>query len=66
MIGQVVAAYWQVILQFLAELYVFYILVMFRFNRAKYFAAKFFGGLAAVAAKSFGLSIIYHFIGGKA
>ena len=66
MISQVVAAYWQVILQFLAELYVFYILVMFRFNRAKYFAAKFFGGLAAVAAIAFGLSFFYHFFGGNA
>ena len=40
MTEQVFAIYSRIILQFLLELYVFYVLVMFRYARAKQFAAK--------------------------
>ena len=39
MFGEVMGIYARIILQFLLELYVFYVLVMFRFNRAPRFLA---------------------------
>ena len=64
MTEQVFAIYSRIILQFLLELYVFYVLVMFRYARAKQFAAKLFGGLAAIAVIALGISFIYYYIGG--
>ena len=63
MFGEVMGIYARIILQFLLELYVFYVLVMFRFNRAPRFWARLFGGLAGVAAIAFGTSFFYYYYG---
>ena len=63
MIEGVVWAYVRIILQFLAELYVFYAFILFRRPRAERFVIKLVGGLAAVAAIAFGVSFFYYFFG---
>ena len=63
MIEQVAGIYARIILEFLAELYIFYALTMHGFNRSRAFAAKLIAGLAAVAAIAFGLSFFYYFYG---
>ena len=63
MIEGVVWAYVRIILQFLAELYVFYAFILFRRPRTERFVIKLVGGLAAVAAIAFGVSFFYYFFG---
>ena len=63
MIEEVAVAYGRVIVQFLAELYIFYALVFFRQNRAPRFWLKVFAGLAAVLAVAFGVAFFYYFYG---
>lgn len=63
MITEVLTIYWQIILQFLLELYIFCALTMYGFRRAEKFALRFFGGLAAVLAAAFGLSFFYFAFG---
>ncbi len=64
MISEVLSLYVRIILQFLAELYIFYALVLFRLSRSRLFAAKLFSGLFCVAALAFGASFFYYFYGG--
>lgn len=63
MIGEVLSVYARIMLQFLAELYIFYALVMFRFNRSRLFAVKLVAGLACIAALAFGASFFYYYYG---
>ena len=64
MIAEVAGIYVRLILEFLAELYVFYIAAMHGLARSRSFAVKFFSGLAAMAALAFGMSFVYYFWGG--
>ena len=60
---EAVSIYLKIILQFLAELYVFHFLVTLKLNRSKFFAIKAVAGLVAVAAVAFGVAIFYYFYG---
>ena len=64
MIAEVAVVYGRVMVQFLAELYIFYAIIMFRLGRAPRFWFKVFAGLAAVFAIAFGVAFFYYFYGG--
>lgn len=64
MIAEVAVVYGRVMVQFLAELYIFYAIIMFRLGRAPRFWLKVFAGLAAVFAIAFGVAFFYYFYGG--
>ncbi|MDE7167524.1 MAG: ATP-binding protein [Clostridia bacterium] len=61
--GEVVSVYLKIIIEFLAELYIFYGLVGFKLERSKYFILKLFLGLAAVLAVAFGVAYFYWLFG---
>ncbi len=61
--GEVVSVYLKIIIEFLAELYIFYGLVGFRLERSKYFILKLVSGLAAVLAVAFGVAYFYWLYG---
>ena len=63
MIGEVAGIYLKIILEFLLELYVFYVLAMFCFRRSHLFALKLAGGLVFMAALGFGASFVYYYFG---
>lgn len=63
MISEVVSVYLKIILEFLAELYIFYGLVAFRLERSKYFILKVILGFVVVAAVAFGVSFFYWLYG---
>lgn len=60
---EAVRLFLRVILEFLVELYVFYFIVTFSLERAKYWALRFFGGFAAVALCGFALAFLYVYVG---
>ena len=59
MIDEVVKIYLNIILEFLLELYVFYVLAMFRFSRSRMFWLKLFSGLVVLAGIAFGAAVFY-------
>ena len=61
--GEVVSVYLKIIIEFLAELYIFYGLVGFKLERSKYFILKLLLGLAAVLAVAFGVAYFYWLFG---
>lgn len=63
MLDAALSAYTRILLEFLAELYVYYFLVTLKLNRGRLFAVRLFGGLAAVVAVAFGLSFFYVYAG---
>ena len=66
MIGEAANIYAIIILEFLFELYVFYALAMFRFERSRLFALKLVAGLAVSAAVGFGAAVFYYYFGDTA
>ena len=65
MIQDVFTIWWQILLEFLAELYIFCTLIMYGFRRAKKFPLRLFAGIAAIAGAAFGLSFFYYYFGGN-
>ena len=63
MIDEVVKIYLNIILEFLLELYVFYVLAMFRFSRSRMFWLKLFSGLVVLAGIAFGAAVFYYYFG---
>ena len=59
MIAEAFKIYGTIIIEFLAELYVYYVLVMLKLERSKYFWLKFFGGLAILAGVAIGVAFFY-------
>lgn len=60
---EVAYVYLKIIIQFLAELYVFYFLVTLKLNRSKYFIIKVISGLAVLAGVAFGVACFYYLYG---
>lgn len=64
--AEVMQIYQKIILEFLFELYVFYLLTTRRLDRAPGFWPRALGGLAAVLALAWGTAFCYSFVGGTA
>lgn len=64
--AEVMLVYQKIILEFLFELYVFYLLTTRRLDRAPGFWPRALGGLAAVLALAWGAAFCYSFVGGTA
>lgn len=62
-VGEVCSLYLKIIIEFLAELYVFYGLVSIKLERSRYFVLKAILGFAAVAAVGFGVAFFYYLYG---
>lgn len=56
--------YREIILEFLLELYVFYVLVVWKLDRAAHFWKRLAGGLAAVLVLAFAAAVFYQRFGG--
>lgn len=65
MLYEVFTIYWQIMLQFLAEFYIFCIPVMWWFRRSQKFLLKLLPGLFAMLAVAFGLAFFYYYFGGN-
>ena len=61
--SEVIVIYRNIILEFLAELYVFYVLTTRRLDRAPKFLTRALGGLGAVLAIGFGAAFAYRSFG---
>lgn len=63
MIAEAFRIYGTIIIEFLAELYIYYTLVMCKLDRSKYFWLKFFGGPAVLAGVGIGVAFFYWLYG---
>lgn len=62
--GELLGTYWNIIYEFLFELYVFYAMFSAGLTRRKLFAVRVAVGLAAMIVAGFGAIALYHLIGG--
>ena len=63
-VGELLGNYWNIIYEFIFELYVFYAMLSFGLTRRRYFAVRVVVGLAVMAAVGLGAMAAYHAIGG--
>ena len=61
--GGLLLIYRNIILEFLVELYVFYVLTTWKLNRAPHFRLKALGGLCGVLLAALGTAWIYQLCG---